>query len=40
MSKRKKLSYRGGKKLFSSTASKTHRRNYSKLRVMRGGTRL
>lgn len=40
MAKRKKLSYKGGKKLFSATADKTHRRNITRGRVMRGGTRL
>lgn len=39
MSKRKKLSRKGSKKLFKSTADKTHVFNVNK-RPMRGGTRL
>jgi len=39
MAKRKKLSSKGSKKLFSATAGRTHVRNLGN-RVMRGGTRL
>jgi len=39
MAKRKKLSFRGSKKLFSATADKTHVFNVNH-RPMRGGTRL
>jgi hypothetical protein len=39
MAKRKKLSYKGGKKLFKATADKTHIFNINN-RQMRGGTRL
>lgn len=37
--KRKKLSYKGGKKLFKATVNKTHKFNVNK-RPLRGGTRL
>lgn len=39
MKKRKKLSYKGSKKLFKATADKTHIFNVN-ARPMRGGTRL
>lgn len=39
MAMRSKLSYSGGKRLFSATASHTHRYNLNN-RPMRGGTRL
>lgn len=39
MKKRKKLSYKGAKKLFKATADKTHVFNVNP-RPMRGGTRL
>ena len=40
MARRTKLSHRGSKKLFTATARKSHRRNRSSLRAVRGGTRL
>lgn len=40
MAKRKKLSRKGSRRLFSSTADKSHRRNFNRARIMRGGTRL
>ena len=39
MKKRKKLSYKGSKKLFKKTVSKTHRFNRPKM-LVRGGYRL
>lgn len=39
MSKRKKLSRKGSKKLFKATADRTHKMNVNP-RPMRGGTRL
>ena len=38
--KRRKMSRRKSKRLFSRTASRTHRRNLPTSRVMRGGIRL
>jgi hypothetical protein len=37
MAKRTKLTFTGGKKLFTATAKRTHRLNVNK-RPMRGGT--
>ena len=37
--KRKKISRKGSKKLFTATAKKVNKKNY-KARPMRGGTRL
>lgn len=40
MKYRKKMSRRGSKKLFSRTASYTHKRNMPRSAPMRGGIRL
>jgi hypothetical protein len=40
MAMRKRLSRGGSRGLYRATADKTHRRNFSRNRPMRGGTRL
>lgn len=40
MTKRRKVSSNGSKALFSATASRTHNRNITTARPMRGGIRL